>query len=52
MDGKIKLWDFLTLKVMNTITIAEGATLSHLDINSVNSISVVTSKSKQLKLYR
>lgn len=41
MDGNVKLWDFLTLKVMRTIQIEGGATLSHLDINSVNNMSLV-----------
>jgi WD40 repeat protein len=45
MDGTIKLWDFLTLKVMNTIEVGEGATLSHLDVNSVNNMSVIANKS-------
>ena len=47
MDGKIKFWDFLNLQVNNTIEVCSGpgATLSHLDINSVNNMSVVANES-------
>ena len=44
MDGKIKIWDFFRLKLMNTIEVEELPALSNLIVNGVNLFAFTTSK--------
>lgn len=44
MDGKVKIWDFFRLRIMNTISIEDSPALSNLIVNGVNLFAFTTSK--------
>lgn len=44
MDGKVKIWDFFRLKLINTILIEDSPALSNLIVNGVNLFAFTTSK--------